>query len=386
MVLDHFKWDPQVGDVGTLARFPLVLPASVVNGLTLMAESLAAETAAAEDEFLSRPELHRRMGFPHRIWRTLGKCSELTPTSARVIRFDFHPTADGWRISESNSDVPGGYTESSHFPRLMAEYFPGCQPVGDPIAAITDAIQSQVSVPGRIGFLAAPGYMEDQQVIACLAHEFRQRGWKTALGRPSQLEWKNGYARLRSATESFSLDVILRFFQGEWLCRLRNKCWRPLVCGGRTPVCNPGVALLAESKRFPLIWDDLKTPLPTWRALLPETRDPRNAPWRSDPGWLLKGAFGNNGDEVVDRQYNTRRDWRKTAIAVMCWPRSWAAQCRFECPSIMTSDGPRYPCLGVYTVNGQFAGIYGRIAAKPLIDYSAVDVAVLSRSEPENHA
>ena len=36
------------------------------------------------------------------------------------MRFDFHFTRDGWRISEVNSDVPGGLNESSGFERLMA--------------------------------------------------------------------------------------------------------------------------------------------------------------------------------------------------------------------------------------------------------------------------
>jgi hypothetical protein len=40
----------------------------------------------------------------------------------------------------------------------------------------------------------------------------------------------------------------------------------------------------------------------------------------------------------------------------------------------------------VYTVNGRFAGIYGRIAPRPFIDFAAVDVAVLVRNEPENYA
>jgi glutathionylspermidine synthase len=386
MVLDHFKWDPQVGDVETLARFPLVLPSSVANDLARMAESLAAETVAAEGEFRVRPELHHRIGFPRRLWRMFGKRSELTPRAARVMRFDFHPTADGWRISEANSDVPGGYTESSHFPRLMADHFPGCQPAGDPIASLIEATQLQAGFPSRIGLLAAPGYMEDQQVIACLAQAFRQRGWKTVLGRPSQLEWEEGHAILQTADGSVPLDCVFRFFQGEWLPRLRSRYWRQLFVGGRTPVCNPGIALLTESKRFPLIWDKLKTPVPTWQALLPETRDPRSAPWRRDADWLLKRAFGNNGDEVIDREFNTRRDWRKTVLAVRFWPRAWVAQRRFEARSIATPDGPRYPCLGVYTVNGRFSGIYGRIAAKPFIDYAAADVAVLIRDEPGDSA
>lgn len=26
----------------------------------------------------------------------------------RFLRFDFHPTEEGWRLSEANTDVPGG--------------------------------------------------------------------------------------------------------------------------------------------------------------------------------------------------------------------------------------------------------------------------------------
>jgi hypothetical protein len=36
-----------------------------------------------------------------------------------------------------------------------------------------------------------------------------------------------------------------------------------------------------------------------------------------------------------------------------------------------------FPCLGVYTVNGRAAGIFGRMAPGPLIDFAAIEVAVL---------
>ena len=42
-----------------------------------------------------------------------------------------------------------------------------------------------------------------------------------------------------------------------------------------------------------------------------------------------------------------------------------------------TPDGPQFPCIGVYTIDGAAAGIYGRLAPKPLIDGTARDVAVL---------
>jgi hypothetical protein len=390
MVLDHFKWDPQVGDVATLARFPIVLPASVANDLGKMAEALAAETAAAEWELLARPELQSHLGIPRGVRGVLGDSSlDPTPAAARVIRFDFHPTTDGWRISEANNDVPGGYTEASSFPRLMAEHYPGCRPAGDPLTALVNAIHERYARPGRIGLLAAPGFMEDQQIVACIANAFRRRGWTTVLGRPTQVEWDNGHAKL----QRWAVDCIFRFFQGEWLSRLRTTgtvvlrrttvpvvhCWQSFLRGGRTPVCNPGTALFVESKRFPLVWDELKTAMPVWRALLPETRDPRSAPWRRDTDWLLKAAFGNNGDEVADRERNTRRDWRKAAWAARLRPTQWAAQRRFDVLPVATPCGPMYPCLGVYAVNGRASGIYGRMSARPFIDYSAIDVAVLVR-------
>src|SRR5262249_57483462 len=235
-----------------------------------------------------------------------------------------------------------------------------------------------VGSAGRVGLLAAPGYMEDQQVIACLSDALRRRGWNVAQGHPGQLEWNAGHARLRTAAGLLPLDLIVRFFQGEWLARLRNaNRWRSFFRGGMTPVCNPGVALVTESKRFPLVWDELATRIATWRALLPETRDPREADWRRDAGWLLKAAFGNNGDEVVERGSAGRKTWRSAAWDARVRPSTWAAQRRFATLPVETPAGPMFPCLGVYTINGRAAGIYGRMAPKPFIDYAAVDVAVL---------
>src|SRR5260370_38543496 len=43
MALDHFKWDPQVADGGSLAPFAVVLPAGVWRTLAALAERLSAE-------------------------------------------------------------------------------------------------------------------------------------------------------------------------------------------------------------------------------------------------------------------------------------------------------------------------------------------------------
>jgi glutathionylspermidine synthase len=352
-----------VGDVSTLAPFPLVITRATWQKLSDWAEALAAETAAAEAELLARPELHRTLGLPRSIRQTL-KDGPATRGIARVIRFDFHPTTDGWQISEANSDVPGGFTEASSFTKLMAEHYPHATGAGDPTSSWASAMMAGLRSDGRIALLVAPGYMEDQQVVQYLARALDRRGATTVVCGPDRL------------AENF--DAIVRFYQGEWLARLPNRLnWRHLFTDGRTPVCNPGSALLTESKRFPLVWDALRAALPTWRRLLPETRDPRAVNWSSDPSWLLKAAFCNNGDEVAIRDVLPPGQWRKAARAARWNPSGWVAQRRFQSIAVSTPFGPMHPCLGVYTIDGKAAGIYARMTRSAVIDYTAIDVAVL---------
>src|SRR5688572_4364292 len=122
-ILRHCKWDPQVGDQATLAPFPLVLTRAAAARLARWAERLTAEALAAEQELLQEPRLHARLAVPRSIRSQLRRGLELgwTPGAGRVMRFDFHPTTSGWRLSEVNADVPGGFSEAGEFTRLMAE-------------------------------------------------------------------------------------------------------------------------------------------------------------------------------------------------------------------------------------------------------------------------
>lgn len=384
MVLDGCKWDPQVGDVSTLAPFPLAMRAGVWRQLAAWAEQLTAETLAAEAEVLEKPDLLDSLGLPRSLRRVLRKTGPLTPAAVRAMRFDFHFTTDGWRISEVNSDVPGGFTESSYFTAIIEKQFPSFRAAGDPAGAWLDAVTRAAGGRGFVALLAAPGYMEDQQIMAFLAARLRERGCQSSLAKPTQIVWRNGTAHLATSWHSGPVNALVRFYQGEWLARLPKRfAWEHFFRGGRTPVANPGLAVISESKRFPLVWDRLTTSLPTWRALLPETREPREAPWRHDDGWLVKSAFSNTGDDVSIRAVLTPREWRGVSWAVRLNPRRWLAQRRFESVPIATPLGSMHVCIGVYTIDGRAAGAYGRLAHKPVIDYAAVDAALLLE---EDHA
>jgi glutathionylspermidine synthase len=386
MSLHHHKWDPQVGDHSTLAPFALIMQRSTWTHLATLAEQLAAETLAAESELLQRPDLWLTLAFPSPLRRLLrhNTPATLTPTAARSMRFDFHLTTTGWQISELNSDVPGGYTEAWNLPRLIVQHLPdNLTPAGNPAAAYTHAIAK--SANGKpVALLCAPGYMEDRQLITHLAAQLREQGTSACIADLRQLHWHHGHASLLLNNTLTPLGAIVRFYQSEWLAQLpRRHNWQPLFLHGKTPVTNPPAAALTESKAFPLIWPSLHTKLPTWQRLLPETRPARQTPWPNNPDWLLKGAYSNNGDEVLFPELASPKTLRHLRRELFFTPHRWIAQRRFTPLPIDTPLGPAFPCIGIYIIEGQAAGIYARLSPNPLIDFAATEVAVLLHEDDQ---
>jgi glutathionylspermidine synthase len=378
MELAHCKWDAQVGDIATLAPFPLVMDGESWRELATLAEKLAAETELVEAALLQRRDLHAAIGLPWRLRELFADGATPTPKAARVMRFDFHWTSDGWRISEVNSDVPGGYTEATSFTRLLAEHFPSMRITGDPTKALVESILGRRHGEGRIALVNAPGHMEDHQVTAYLGARLRERGAPAEVVASSHLRWENGIARIENRWCSTRVSAIVRFYQVEWLARLpRSIAWRPFFVGARTPVTNPGTAALTESKRWPLVWDQLDVQVPTWRRLLPETRALADAPWAHDDGWVIKAAYSNTGDTVSIRDAMSSAAWRRRAWSARLRPRSWVAQRRFDVVPLLEGGERLFPCIGVYAVDGVAAGAYARVSRGLVTDASARDTALL---------
>jgi hypothetical protein len=379
------KWDPQVGDVSAVARAPLVIRSEAWAEVVELAESLAVETLAAEAELVRRPDLHTQLGLPRAVRRGLRSPGPASAGAARLVRFDFHHTPDGWRISEANTDVPGGLNEASGFASLMAPHYPAFVPTGDPAGAYAVALASAVRAEQPVAALVhATAYSDDQQMMAYVGKRLTAQGVRVHLASPAHIRWVDGVAHLDAAWWRGPLDLLVRFFPSDWLSLLPSQTgWPHFFVGGRTPQSNPSTAILTQSKRFPLVWDELDTRLPTWRALLPETRDPRQTPWRSDDDWILKPALGRVGEGVGVMEAVDRKEQRAIRRGAWLRPGSWVAQRRFRTTPIETIDGPQYVCLGVYTVDARAVGAYGRLAPRPLIDSRATDTAVLWHQDTE---
>jgi glutathionylspermidine synthase len=381
MMFDCFKWDMQSEDHSVLADFPLILEEDAWNVIATQAERLTVETLAAERELVERPDLHRRLGLSRKLRNALKQHApnNVPVGCARVMRFDFHWTADEWRISEVNSDVPGGFIEASGFAEMMSEYYSAYAPPPNPASAYADAIAATAGNEATIGLVHATANSDDAQVMHYLAQGLQRKGLRTVVIGPSHLKWVSGFARIASSFAATTPAVLVRFFPAEWLPNLASEAtWKPWFCGGKTAMSNPGCAILTQSKRFPLVWGELNAPLATWRSLLPETKCPREVPTLSSE-WVLKPILGRVGQDVGIAGVTEARALAEIIKNVKRDPDLWIAQRRFETTALQTHAGPREVCLGVFTVDGRAAGVYGRIATNRLIDQDAQDIAVLIR-------
>lgn len=363
--------------------FPLLIDHEEWLNLAKVAEKLSAEALAAERELLDRTDLHRRLGLPASIREVLReRNARSAPTDvARYMRFDFHLTPEGWRISEGNGDTVGGFMAGSLFSESMAPYFPQFSPPPDPVSAHARAIRQAVGEKALVAIVRRrihARYYEEKY----LARELQRQGMRAVIVSPGELSWKSKVAKIANSSASDGPGLLVRWLDGYWLPRLRpGSQWKLWFSGSRTPLSNPGTCMLTQSKRFPLVWDDLNTSMSAWRSQIPETRCPSELRSVSEAEWVLKPAFGHGGSGIAIPGISSRRSYKKAAREAKRHPLGWVAQRRFEAVAVPTEQSLRHVCLGIFTVAGRAAGAYARIATKALIDHTAKDIAVLIRRE-----
>jgi glutathionylspermidine synthase len=382
MMFEDCKWDVQCEDHEVLADFPLILDENAFRELGEIAEGLSRELFDAEEELLCQTQLHSFLGMPNRIRCCLREVN-VPPSKAiaRVLRFDFHPTKHGWRISEVNADVPGGFIEASGYARRVAHFYSGLDVfagLGDHYVESLRKIASEAH--RHIAFVYGTLHSDDHQVMQYLAGMLRRVGFATSLLSPQHLRWRDGLAEIACAYSTGRPSAVVRFYPAEWLSFLGNsEMWRFYFRGSTTPISNPAYALLVQSKRFPLVWEALKTDLPFWRTYLPKTICPSEMTSFNGDYWVIKPTFGRVGEDVGIENCISRETWNALIKRARTHPKDWVAQERFETLGVPSPVGTVFPCLGVYTIDGKAAGIYGRVATKPLIDQHARDIAVLCR-------
>jgi len=367
----HFKWDTQVGDQRVLSPQPLLISETEWNRLCSQAEQAAQEISSFEQGVAGNESLQVKICLP-RLFRKL-----LTPSASsdlRVLRFDFHPTDSGWIVSEVNSDVPGGFTEASHLPKLYEPYQAGFLCPLSPLQVWGEMLESELG-KARVALLYAPGYLEDQQVVLALSRELHDRGLAPYLIQsPESLRWINGQAHLRADTR-IHFAAVVRFYQAEWLSQLpRRVGWEPLFRPNTsTRVVNPSLSVISESKRLPLIFPLLASSSAVCREIFASCADPRDVTRPTQEKWVLKAAYANTGDHVYLGSELRPSHWRKLLRVAQRYPEQWVLQERFETISLSSTFGSVKPCLGIFVIGGRAAGAYVRLSHTQITDAFALE-------------
>lgn len=363
----------------SLLDFPLLMMPGEWPKLARLSEELSREVATAEREVLHRPELFRSLGLRTGVAEVLSSCrAKIRPKGfARVMRFDFYFTEEGWRFSEANPDAPGGYVEAYGLTRAMATYYPGFSPPPNPAASYADAIHRYAGKGAMIAFFQA-GVRAAAWSSEFIQNEVKKRGMRGILVNPRHLVWKSNFAQVLTPSGTVRPNVLIRMLVADWLPNLgRRALWVPWFCGSKTPMSNPGFSIVVESKRLPLFFKELDTPMSTYLAFSPESRSPIEISAAAQNQWVFKPTFGYGGHGIGIAGVTKKGAFTEIANVARRNPLNWVAQRRFRSVSVPTERGPGHVCLGIYTFDGVTAGAFARIKGKPLIDGHAPSIPIL---------
>ena len=381
VMFDCYKWDPQFLDNNTVAKNVLVISEEEHKQLQELVESLDKETIAAEEFLNQNLKLSKPLALPKKIHRELKRMKNYEKDKhVRLMRYDFHPTQDGkWAISEVNSDVPGGFAESSLMPIAAMKTIEDKKyyhiNFGD---ILSKAIAEKVKPGGRIMMVHCTCYSDDRQVMQYLGDKLKSMGFNIIYGAADHLKFKDNIAYSILDGNEGPIDGIIRFTPLEWLKDIKPKNWEGYF-DTITPSCNHPIAIFAQTKRFPLIWNDLEKngiSLTTWKKLLPETVEVKKV--KNKEGYIYKPACGRVGEMISIKEACIDDEYKEILKEVKRYPKEYLAQKKFISKPLKAEDGKEYHvCLGVYTVNGKHGGYYARISSVPRIDSNAADIPVV---------
>ena len=381
LIFNAYKWDPQFLDNNTIAKYALVITEEEDKKLKVLTEKLDKETRQAEEILNKNLKLAKPLALPKKIYSELKNMNNYDASKhIRLMRYDFHPTIENkWVISEVNSDVPGGFAEASIMPQIAIDvlkeekyYYKN---FGD---ILVNEITKKVVSKGTIILVHCTSYSDDRQVMQFLGDKLKNLGFNIIYGAADHLRFKNNEAFSILDGNEGKVDAIIRFTPLEWLIDIKPKHWQGYF-NTITPSCNHPIAIFAQTKRFPLVWDSLEEygmKLSTWRELLPETLEVKDV--KNKEGYIYKPACGRVGEKISIKEACIDDEYEKIIADVNRHPKKYLAQKKFLSKPLLGENGEEFHvCLGSYSVNGKHSGYYARISKLPRIDSNAADIPVL---------
>ena len=379
-LFDCYKWDPQFSDSETLAKFALVLSYDEALEVARLTEALDKETRDAENFINKHQYLNKILQIPGNLSKQLKYMKDYDDEfNIRLMRYDFHPTKDNtWAISEVNSDVPGGFAEGSLLHELAIKYIGNKDyysiNFGD---ILCESLCKKIKRGGTIMLVHCTSYSDDRQVMQFLGDKLIKLGYKVLYGSSDQLIFKERRAYSILDNHEGFIDGIVRFTPLEWLSNTRLKNWHGYF-NTVTPSCNYPIAIYAQSKCFPLVFDYLEEngiKMTMWKRLLPKTTNVKYIADLND--YVYKPVWGRVGEKIAIKDSCSNDEYNEILKDVKKHKKRYILQKKFISKPVIYNNTNYHVCLGSYTVDGKHAGFYARVSKKMRIDSDAIDVPVI---------
>lgn len=380
-MFDCYKWDPQFCDSNTLSKYALILTKEENEEVIRLTKKLDNETRIAEKYLNQNIRIAKKLALPKKILEQIPKMQNYDDKkNIRLMRYDFHPDINKrWVVTEVNSDVPGGFAESSLLPELARKTINNSElefiSFGE---RMVEAINTKLNKKGTIMMVHCTCFSDDRQVMQYMGDRLKKEGYNIIYGAADHVNFRERQAYCILDNNKEKLDLIFRFTPLEWLIQMKPRRWDGYF-NCMTCSCNHPIAIYAQSKRFPFVWSDLEKAnisMETWKSLLPETIEVDEVGQKQ--GFIYKPVYGRVGERITIKEACKGDEYIKIINDVKRHPKQYLAQKRFDSLPLKGDDGKTYHvCLGSYTIEGEHAGYYARISEYPRIDSYAADIPVL---------
>ncbi len=319
-----------------------------------------------------------------------------------IARADLFLCTDGQvQCCEVNSDTPSGEAEAVLLNRLLRPYHAAVQ---DPNRRFAAAFWRMLlashggRAPRRIGIVYPTELPEDLSMIAIYRTWLQAHGCQVVLGSPYNLHaCSDGVGMF-----GVSVDLVIRHYKTDWWGE-REVVWSdadpypdpdpldgPLRLlleaeyQGQVTVVNPFGAIVTQNKlSLAFMWEEQHrfSPLARrWiRRYIPATyrlTQMSAAALRAQrQAWVLKSAYGCEGEETVCGPFVTDRDWQETLTCAI--PPFWVAQRFF---AVAPERHGAFPNYGVYLVGGRSAGFYTRLSTTVTDEHAVTAPTFIART------
>jgi glutathionylspermidine synthase len=396
----HLNLDAWAGGHRYLSLTSVVLSPGEVTQLREVTERFSDLLDLAVDGILQDADWWSALAWP---WPAIELARQEPPHPDRRVslygRFDCLLDEHGtWQVIEYNADTPSGGREGAGLEPALARLYPPLRGTSGGLSSrlarvVCERIRCWPRRVRLVGIVSSHSWIEDMAQATWLGGLLRRAGQPVLVGDVTDLAARRGRITLRGQP----IDALYRFYPFERLYRhavFAGLC--EAAIDGHLLLLNGLRGFLAQSKTcLAWLWANRSMLDASARAAverhLPATVLARSASAEGLlPTAVVKHANGREGDSVAFGNTLDAAGWEARLLEGGYVVQRAIASPAFDDVEVddvarqVRRVGPRYACVGAFSIGGQFGGCYTRLDG-PITSGRATYAATLREPAAGGH-